>query len=140
MNLFRFLGDMSHLLSIIVLLMKIRATRSCRGTDWWLAGMTCVHFHRAMYVSWSARRDLLRQRSTRAMVVIEPSGHHPAEGSLPWLGDRNPQLARLARGCPSRIGGVGDRASGGVGQPLPPRVRMCGDERGDCMAFFARFA
>ena len=31
MNLFRFVGDMSHLLSIIVLLLKIRATRSCRG-------------------------------------------------------------------------------------------------------------
>jgi len=36
MNLFRFVGDMSHLLSIIVLLLKIRATRSCRGAllDW----------------------------------------------------------------------------------------------------------
>ena len=33
MNIFRLLGDMSHLLSIIVLLLKIRATRSCRGTN-----------------------------------------------------------------------------------------------------------
>lgn len=33
MNLFRLMGDMSHLLSIIVLLLKIRATRSCRGTS-----------------------------------------------------------------------------------------------------------
>ncbi|KAI8108092.1 hypothetical protein M9434_006122 [Picochlorum sp. BPE23] len=31
MNIFRFAGDMSHLLSIVVLLLKIRATRSCRG-------------------------------------------------------------------------------------------------------------
>lgn len=31
MNLFRLCGDMFHLLSIMVLLLKIRATRSCRG-------------------------------------------------------------------------------------------------------------
>lgn len=31
MNIFRFAGDMSHLLSIMVLLLKIRATKSCRG-------------------------------------------------------------------------------------------------------------
>jgi len=31
MNIFRLAGDMTHLLSIIVLLLKIRATRSCRG-------------------------------------------------------------------------------------------------------------
>lgn len=31
MNIFRLAGDMTHLLSIIVLLLKIRATRSARG-------------------------------------------------------------------------------------------------------------
>jgi hypothetical protein len=31
MNIFRLSGDMTHLLSILVLLLKIRATRSCRG-------------------------------------------------------------------------------------------------------------
>ncbi|KAL3157629.1 ER lumen protein-retaining receptor B [Trebouxia sp. C0010 RCD-2024] len=31
MNLFRLAGDMTHLLSIVVLLLKIHATRSCRG-------------------------------------------------------------------------------------------------------------
>lgn len=31
MNLFRLAGDMSHLLSVLVLLLKIRATKSCRG-------------------------------------------------------------------------------------------------------------
>lgn len=31
MNIFRLAGDMTHLLSIVVLLLKIRATRSCRG-------------------------------------------------------------------------------------------------------------
>jgi hypothetical protein len=31
MNAFRLAGDMMHLLSIVVLLLKIRATRSCRG-------------------------------------------------------------------------------------------------------------
>mmetsp|Transcript_10252 Transcript_10252/g.21974 ORF Transcript_10252/g.21974 Transcript_10252/m.21974 type:complete len:216 (-) Transcript_10252:605-1252(-) len=31
MNIFRLAGDMTHLLSIIVLLLKINATRSCRG-------------------------------------------------------------------------------------------------------------
>ncbi|XP_057970731.1 ER lumen protein-retaining receptor B-like [Malania oleifera] len=31
MNLFRFAGDMTHLLSIIVLLLKIRTTKSCAG-------------------------------------------------------------------------------------------------------------
>lgn len=31
MNIFRFAGDMSHLISIIVLLLKIYATRSCSG-------------------------------------------------------------------------------------------------------------
>lgn len=31
MNVFRFVGDMMHLISVIVLLMKIQGTRSCRG-------------------------------------------------------------------------------------------------------------
>eukprot|EP01025_Chloroclados_australasicus_P007600 TRINITY_DN1248_c0_g1_i2.p1 TRINITY_DN1248_c0_g1~~TRINITY_DN1248_c0_g1_i2.p1 ORF type:complete len:217 (-),score=3.10 TRINITY_DN1248_c0_g1_i2:394-1044(-) len=31
MNIFRLSGDMTHLLSILVLLLKIQATRSCRG-------------------------------------------------------------------------------------------------------------
>eukprot|EP00887_Chlorella_sp_A99_P006526 scaffold3.g6526.t1 len=31
MNIFRLAGDMTHLLSIMVLLLKMRATRSCRG-------------------------------------------------------------------------------------------------------------
>ena len=34
MNIFRLAGDMTHLLSIIVLLLKIRATRSCKGRRW----------------------------------------------------------------------------------------------------------
>lgn len=32
MNLFRLVGDMTHLLSIVVLLLKIRTTKSCAGT------------------------------------------------------------------------------------------------------------
>ena len=31
MNIFRFVGDMTHLGSFVVLLLKILATRSCRG-------------------------------------------------------------------------------------------------------------
>ena len=31
MNPFRFVGDMTHLLSVVVLLVKIQGTRSCRG-------------------------------------------------------------------------------------------------------------
>jgi ER lumen protein retaining receptor len=31
MNIFRFLGDLSHLASIIILLHKIQQSRSCRG-------------------------------------------------------------------------------------------------------------
>lgn len=31
MNIFRFLGDLSHLASILILLHKIQTTRSCRG-------------------------------------------------------------------------------------------------------------
>lgn len=31
MNLFRLAGDMTHLLSIVVLLLKIQATKSCAG-------------------------------------------------------------------------------------------------------------
>lgn len=31
MNIFRLAGDMMHLLSIVVLLLKITATKSCRG-------------------------------------------------------------------------------------------------------------
>lgn len=31
MNIFRLVGDMTHLLSIVILLLKIHATRSCRG-------------------------------------------------------------------------------------------------------------
>jgi hypothetical protein len=32
MNLFRLAGDMTHLISIMVLLLKIHTIRSCRGT------------------------------------------------------------------------------------------------------------
>jgi hypothetical protein len=31
MNIFRLAGDMTHLLSIVLLLLKIKGTRSCRG-------------------------------------------------------------------------------------------------------------
>jgi hypothetical protein len=31
MNLFRLLGDLSHLLSILILIHKISSSRSCRG-------------------------------------------------------------------------------------------------------------
>jgi hypothetical protein len=33
MNIFRLAGDMMHLLSIVVLLLKITATKSCRGAQ-----------------------------------------------------------------------------------------------------------
>jgi ER lumen protein retaining receptor len=33
MNLFRLAGDLTHLASFVVLLLKILATRSCRG-EW----------------------------------------------------------------------------------------------------------
>jgi ER lumen protein retaining receptor len=31
MNIFRLAGDMTHLLSIVLLLLKINGTKSCRG-------------------------------------------------------------------------------------------------------------
>ena len=34
MNAFRFLGDMTHLFSVLVLLLKIYATKSCSGKPW----------------------------------------------------------------------------------------------------------
>jgi ER lumen protein retaining receptor len=40
MNIFRLIGDMLHLLSIITLLLKIHATKSCRGEA---AGMRSFH-------------------------------------------------------------------------------------------------
>ena len=33
MNIFRLAGDMTHLMSVVVLLLKIHATRSCRGAS-----------------------------------------------------------------------------------------------------------
>lgn len=33
MNVFRLIGDLSHLLAILLLLFKIWKTRSCAGTD-----------------------------------------------------------------------------------------------------------
>ncbi|KAJ6333363.1 hypothetical protein OIU77_009267 [Salix suchowensis] len=33
MNIFRFLGDMTHLISIVILLLKIYATKSCSGVS-----------------------------------------------------------------------------------------------------------
>ncbi|CAN1283498.1 ER lumen protein-retaining receptor A [Linum perenne] len=33
MNIFRFLGDMTHLISILILLLKIYATKSCSGVS-----------------------------------------------------------------------------------------------------------
>ena len=33
MNVFRLLGDLSHLLAIVLLLLKIWKTRSCAGMD-----------------------------------------------------------------------------------------------------------
>lgn len=40
MNLFRLAGDLSHLLAIFILLIKIWRTRSCAGTSW-----ACQLFH-----------------------------------------------------------------------------------------------
>ncbi|KAL4562215.1 hypothetical protein LXL04_034413 [Taraxacum kok-saghyz] len=48
MNIFRFCGDMFHLFSIIVLLLKIYATKSCSGTPTFLS-ITCISpFSRAL--------------------------------------------------------------------------------------------
>ena len=33
MNIFRLAGDMTHLLSFLVLLLKIQATKNCRGAS-----------------------------------------------------------------------------------------------------------
>ncbi|CAH8646308.1 unnamed protein product, partial [Dicrocoelium dendriticum] len=40
MNIFRLLGDLSHLAAILILLLKIFSSRSCRG----LSGKTQIMF------------------------------------------------------------------------------------------------
>ena len=42
MNLFRLAGDMTHLLSFVVLLLKIQATKSCAGAQWCLCVPLCA--------------------------------------------------------------------------------------------------
>jgi len=47
MNIFRLLGDLAHLLAIIILLLKIWKTRSCAGKsdrlDRFAQGRACIH-------------------------------------------------------------------------------------------------
>ncbi len=66
MNLFRFLGDMSHLLSIIVLLMKIRATRSCRGT---VDGWRVLSLSLSLSLSPAASSHLVSYQSTTGISL-----------------------------------------------------------------------
>ena len=44
MNIFRFLGDLSHLASIFILLHKIQQSRSCRGISLKTQGLYLVVF------------------------------------------------------------------------------------------------
>lgn len=44
MNIFRFAGDMTHLMSILVLLLKIYATKSCSGYDFSITLHFLLHF------------------------------------------------------------------------------------------------
>lgn len=44
MNIFRFLGDLSHLASIFILLHKIQTTRSCRGISFKTQALYLVVF------------------------------------------------------------------------------------------------
>ncbi|EIN06602.1 ER lumen protein retaining receptor [Punctularia strigosozonata HHB-11173 SS5] len=44
MNIFRFLGDLSHLASILILLHKIQTTRSCRGISYKTQALYVVVF------------------------------------------------------------------------------------------------
>lgn len=44
MNIFRFLGDLSHLASIFILLHKIQQSRSCRGISFKTQGLYLVVF------------------------------------------------------------------------------------------------
>ena len=45
MNIFRLAGDMTHLISIVVLLLKIHTIRSCRGAAIRLAVSAIAHRH-----------------------------------------------------------------------------------------------
>ena len=67
MNIFRLAGDMTHLISIVVLLLKIHTIRSCRGAAVRLASSAIARSHLcsacapspAWLVSMPAVRDLM---------------------------------------------------------------------------------
>lgn len=56
MNIFRFAGDMTHLISILVLLLKIYATKSCSGSFlfpfWILINFFCISFMLCLRDCW----------------------------------------------------------------------------------------
>ncbi|KAG6382859.1 hypothetical protein SASPL_132678 [Salvia splendens] len=61
MNIFRFIGDMTHLVSILVLLLKIYATKSCSGQP-----LTVMKMYSALFLS-----DLLKDSGTVCSSLLD---------------------------------------------------------------------
>lgn len=56
MNIFRFAGDMTHLISILVLLLKIYATKSCSGNFTWVIFNCALVFLKNISVRFQKRK------------------------------------------------------------------------------------
>lgn len=67
MNIFRLLGDLSHLLAIIILLQKIWKTRSCAGTSVTILFIR-LHLSLSCHRSWNFA--LLFVHCSRTILVI----------------------------------------------------------------------
>ena len=55
MNVFRFAGDMSHLFSIIVLLLRLRVAKNAQGTSFfmkWILSRLCLSLLLHKFMDW----------------------------------------------------------------------------------------
>lgn len=115
MNIFRLAGDMTHLLSIVTLLLKIHATKSCAGVSmrtqvWWdqpLAQGYCVMIMQSRYLT-----DLCNIRLHVIELGCSKTGFHlqPEKGdhvvAMPGLCDQRVSEVHCWNRQPPRPGVV----------------------------------
>lgn len=65
MNLFRLAGDLTHLASFVVLLLKILATRSCRGK----------RMNPGRPPSWKRQRSFSKKKKNNVIQLPNVDGH-----------------------------------------------------------------
>ena len=105
MNLFRLTGDMMHLFSILVILLKIRATKSCRGEvgkAFWAAAVARRRPAAAAADAEAVRSSSLASSPSVVRHLAEDTGAVCVGVCVPLLGP--PVLVRFCVSATSSVG------------------------------------